>query len=593
MTEYAPGSPESSHADRPSDEVARLLARVTRPGRYTGGEFNVRVKPGASPRIVLSYPDVYEIGISNPALQILYTYLNDATPAAAERAYCPWPDMAGLMRSGHVPLWTLETMLPVAGCHLWGFTLPHELTYTNVLEMLDLAGVPLRAEDRTDDDPILLGGGPAVANPWPLAPYFDAFFMGEVEHRLDAIVEAMQKPTRARRLTALAAVPGVWLPGVSHAPAARQVFMGFSSTPPVLRPVVPVMEAVHDRAVVEVMRGCTAGCRFCQAGMWYRPVRERPVDLVVEAADRLLTETGCDEVSLISLSSCDYSGIEEALTRVRALRPGLRVSLPSLRIDSAADNLARFAAGQRGSITLAPEAGTQTLRDAINKGIDEAQFEQAVRATFEGGFTGLKLYFMIGLPGETDEDVAGIARMAGTAARLAKEIGRGRARLSVSVSSYVPKPHTAFQLEPFAGEETLHRRQRLVRQAMPRGVRVSFHDVAASLVEATLARGGPGSDALVEAAWLAGARFDGWSEHFDFAAWEKAAAATGMVLGESQVGEEAEAPWEAAVDPGVERTFLDEELLKAGRGALTEDCRSGVCGACGVCGSGVEMEVLA
>ena len=593
MTEYAPGSPESSHADRPSDEVARLLARVTRPGRYTGGEFNVRVKPGASPRIVLSYPDVYEIGISNPALQILYTYLNDATPAAAERAYCPWPDMAGLMRSGHVPLWTLETMLPVAGCHLWGFTLPHELTYTNVLEMLDLAGVPLRAEDRTDDDPILLGGGPAVANPWPLAPYFDAFFMGEVEHRLDVIVEAMQKPTRARRLTALAAVPGVWLPGVSRAPAARQVFMGFSSTPPVLRPVVPVMEAVHDRAVVEVMRGCTAGCRFCQAGMWYRPVRERPVDLVVEAADRLLTETGCDEVSLISLSSCDYSGIEEALTRVRALRPGLRVSLPSLRIDSAADNLARFAAGQRGSITLAPEAGTQTLRDAINKGIDEAQFEQAVRATFEGGFTGLKLYFMIGLPGETDEDVAGIARMAGTAARLAKEIGRGRARLSVSVSSYVPKPHTAFQLEPFAGEETLHRRQRLVRQAMPRGVRVSFHDVAASLVEATLARGGPGSDALVEAAWLAGARFDGWSEHFDFTAWEKAAAATGMVLGESQVGEEAEAPWEAAVDPGVERTFLDEELLKAGRGALTEDCRSGVCGACGVCGSGVEMEVLA
>ena len=592
MTEYAPGSPESSREAQPSDEVARLLARVTRPGRYTGGEFNVRVKPGASPRIVLSYPDAYEIGISNPALQILYTYLNDATPAAAERAYCPWPDMAALMRAGGVPLWTLETMSPVAGCDLWGFTLPHELTYTNVLEMLDLAGVPLHARDRGENDPILLGGGPAVTNAWPLAPYFEAFFMGEVEHRLDGIVEALQVPTRARRLTALAAVPGVWLPGVSRSPAQRQVFMGFATTPPVLRPVVPVMEAVHDRAVVEVMRGCTAGCRFCQAGMWYRPVRERPVDLVVEAADRLLAETGCDEVSLISLSSCDYSGIEEALTRVRALRPGVRVSLPSLRIDSAADNLARFAAGQRGSITLAPEAGTQRLRDAINKGVDDAQFEEAVRATFEGGFTGLKLYFMIGLPGETDEDVAGIARMAGTAARLAKQIGRGRARLSVSVSSYVPKPHTAFQLEPFAGEETLIRRQRLLREAMPRNVRVSFHDVAASLVEATLARGGPGSDALVEEAWRRGARFDGWSEHFDFAAWQKAAVVTGIVLGESQQGDGPQTPWEAAVDPGIKRAFLDEELLKARSGALTEDCRAGACGACGVCGGEVEMEVL-
>jgi radical SAM superfamily enzyme YgiQ (UPF0313 family) len=592
LTEYAPGSPESSHEVQPSDEVARLLARVTRPGRYTGGEFNVRVKPGGSPRIVLSYPDAYEIGISNPALQILYTYLNDATPAAAERAYCPWPDMAGLMRAHGVPLWTLETMAPVAGCDLWGFTLPHELTYTNVLEMLDLAGVPLHAGDRGEGDPILLGGGPAVANPWPLAPYFDAFFMGEVEHRLDAIVEALQGPSRARRLTALAAVPGVWAPGISRGPAERQVFMGFSSTSPVLRPVVPVMEAVHDRAVVEVMRGCTAGCRFCQAGMWYRPVRERPVDLVIEAADRLLDETGCDEVSLISLSSCDYSGIEEALTRIRALRPGLRVSLPSLRIDSAADNLARFAAGQRGSITLAPEAGTQKLRDAINKGIDEDQFEEAVRATFEGGFTGLKLYFMIGLPGETDEDVAGIARMAGTAARLAKQIGRGRARLSVSVSSYVPKPHTAFQLEPFAGEETLARRQHLLRAAMPRSVRVSFHDVSASLVEATLARGGSESAALVEQAWRQGARFDGWSEHFSFAAWQKAAAATGIVLGERRSGDVERAPWEDAVDSGVARTFLDEELTKSQSGTLTEDCRGGVCGACGVCGRGVEMEVL-
>ena len=563
---------------------------MTRPGRYAGGEFNARVKPDARPRIVLSYPDVYEIGISNPALQILYSTINDQSAAAAERAYCPWPDMADLMRAAGVPLWSLESGAAVRDCDLWGFTLPHELTYTNVLEMLDLAGVPLRAEARGEGDPIVLGGGPAVADPWPLAGFFDAFFAGEVEHRVEELVAALDAPARAARLAALARVPGVWAPGVSATPARRQVFAGFSHSEPVLRPVVPVLEAVHDRAVVEVMRGCTAGCRFCQAGMWYRPVRERPVDLVVGAAERLLDETGCDEVSLLSLSSCDYGGLEEALTRIRALRPGVRVSLPSLRIDSAADGLARFAADQRGSVTLAPEAGTQTLRDAVNKGVDEAQFEEAVRATFAGGFTGLKLYFMIGLPGETDEDVLGIPRMADTAARLAREIGRGRARLSVSVSSYVPKPHTPFEAEPFAGAETLGRRQRLLREAAPRGVRFVFHDVAASTVEAALARGGPGSDRLVEAAWRQGARFDGWSEHFDLRHWQAAAAATGHTLGAALPDG---APWDAAVDAGLEPDFMALELQRSRRGEPTPDCRTGTCAACGVCGDGVEMEVLA
>ena len=589
MTESLPGFPGPS-GDWPPDEIARLLARVTRPGRYAGGEFNTRVKPGARPRIVLSYPDVYEIGVSNPALQILYSHVNDATPASAERAYCPWPDMAGVMRSAGVPLWTLETFSPVSECDLWGFTLPHELCYTNVLEMLDLAGVPLHAAERDGEHPIVLGGGPAVANPWPLAPFFDAFFVGEAEDHLDAIVAAMELEGREARLRALAAVPGVWVPGRSTGPAERQIFTGFSTSQPVLRPVVPVMEAVHDRVVIEVMRGCTAGCRFCQAGMWYRPVRERPVDLVVEAADRLLDETGCDEVSLLSLSSCDYGGVAETLTRIRELRPGLRVSLPSLRIDSAAESLAGFAADQRGSLTLAPEAGSQELRDAINKGVDEEQFDEAVRATFEGGFTGLKLYFMIGLPGETDEDVLGIARMAASAARLAKEIGRGRARLSVSVSSYVPKAHTPFELEPFAGAETLRRRQQLVREAVPRGVRVAFHDVAASTVEATLARGGPGTDRLVEEAWRAGARFDGWSEHFDARHWDAAAAATHVGLGEPTVDR---AYWRDAVDARLDHIFLDDELARSRDGELTEDCRDGACAACGVCGGEVAMDLLA
>jgi radical SAM superfamily enzyme YgiQ (UPF0313 family) len=562
---------------------------VTRPGRYAGGEFNTRVKPGATPRIVLSYPDVYEIGISNPALQILYAQINDATAAAAERAYCPWPDMADLMRVGGVPLWSLETFAPVRACDLWGFTLPHELCFTNVLEMLDIAGVPLRAAERDGNEPIVLGGGPAVANPWPLAPFFDAFFIGEVEDRLGELVAALAERSREARLRALAAVPGVWIPGRSAGPAERQVFTAFSTSVPVLRPVVPVLEAVHDRAVIEVMRGCTAGCRFCQAGMWYRPVRERPVDLVVEAAGRLLEETGCDEVSLLSLSSCDYGGVAEALTRIRELRPGLRVSLPSLRIDSAARSLATFAAHQRGSVTLAPEAGSQELRDAINKGVDEASFDQAVRATFEGGFTGLKLYFMIGLPGETDDDARGIARMAGTASRLAREIGKGRARVSVSVSSYVPKAHTPFELEPFAGEETLRRRQQLVREAAPRGVRVAFHDVAASVVEATVARGGPGSDRLVEEAWRRGARFDGWSEHFDVRRWEEAAAATGIALGGRDVER---ASWRDAVDARLDDGFLAAELARSRAGELTADCRDGGCGDCGVCAGEITMDLV-
>ena len=582
----------------PRDELEDLLARVTRPGRYVGGEFNQRRKPGAAPRVVLSYPDVYEVGMGNQALQLLYAAVNDDTPGAAERAYCPWPDMADLMRAGGVPLFALESQDPVRAFDLWGFTLPHELTFTNVLEMLDLAGVALRAAGRGPGDPIVLGGGPAVADPWPLAAFFDAFFVGEVEGRVGELVEALGAPTRAARLEALARVPGVWVPpregaGQAAPPARRQVFTGFSSTPPLTRPLVPLLEAVHDRAVVEVMRGCTAGCRFCQAGMWYRPVRERPVDMVVEAAARTLETTGCDEVALVSLSSCDYSGIEEAVRRIRALRPGLRVSLPSLRIDSAAVQLARFGDAQRGSATLAPEAGSQALRERVNKGIDEAQVIAAARAVFAGGYTGLKLYFMLGLPGESDDDAVAIAGLATEVARLAREVGRGRTRLSVAVSSFVPKPHTPFETLPFAGEEVLRRRQQLVRAALPRQVRVAFHDIAASLVEATLARGGPGSDELVERAWRAGARFDAWSEHFDLRAWRAAADGLRVVLGEPAFCAPGTTPWRLAVDPGVSAEYLAAERARAEAGMRTDDCRGGRCGGCGVCGEGVEMEVLA
>ena len=395
---------------------------------------------------------------------------------------------------------------------------------------------------------------------------------------------ALRAPTAGRRASARwRPSPACGCPAGAPAPAERQVFTGFSTSPPVLRPVVPVLEAVHDRVVVEVMRGCTAGCRFCQAGMWYRPVRERPVDLVVEAADRLLDETGCDEVSLLSLSSCDYSGVEEALTRIRGLRPGLRVSLPSLRIDSAAESLARFAADQRGSVTLAPEAGTQELRDAINKGVDEAQFDEAVRATFEGGFTGLKLYFMIGLPGETDEDVLGIARMAATAARLAKEIGRGRARLSVSVSSYVPKAHTPFELEPFAGES---------HPAPPPAARARGHAARRARVLPRRRRldggGHPGARRTGQRPAGRGGLAQGRAlRRLERALRRSPLGGRGRGHGRrARRGRTVDrASWRDAVDARLDQAFLDDELARSRDGELTEDCRDGACAACGVCGA--------
>ena len=599
--------PKESHAeDRLRHDLTELLARVARPGRYVGGEFHVRHKPGASPRIVLSYPDVYEIGIANSGLQILYAGINDATPAAAERAYCPWPDMATLMRARGVPLWSLESGAPVREAALWGFTLQHELTYTNILEMLDLAGVPLHAAERDDGDPIVLGGGPGTANPLPLAGFFDAFFVGEAEGRLAAMVAALDAPTRAARLGRLGDVPGVFVPhaGGGAGPAGgagavalgggrvrRQVFTGFSQTPPVTEPLVPLIEGVHDRAVIEVMRGCTAGCRFCQAGMWYRPVRERPVEMVVEAAGRALRSTGCDEVSLISLSSCDYGGVGEAVAGIRERFPHVRVSLPSLRVDSAAVVLARLGDQQRGSVTLAPEAGTQPLRDAINKRVDEQDFAAAVRGVFGAGYSGLKLYFMVGLPGETDDDVAAIAALASSALDNARTAAPGRARVSIAVSSFVPKAHTPFERAGFAGEELIRRRQGLLRERLPRQIRVRFHDVGTSLVEATMAMGGREVGELIEAAWRGGARFDGWSESFDAGIWRRAAAEVGIELGGRAWSATAELPW-LAVDPLVGETFLGDEAARAGRGETTDDCRDGSCTSCGVCGGELEMDLV-
>ncbi len=537
--------------------------------------------------MVLSYPDVYEVGISNLGLQILYTHINDQTQIDAERAYCPWPDMADLMRQAHVPLWTLESGREVRAASIWGFTLPHELTFTNVLEMLDLAGVPLHAAERGPDDPVVLGGGPAVAAPLPLAPFFDAFFIGEAEAHIPALADVAQESERSRRLEALARIPGVWMPAVSAGPVRRQVYTAFSRSTPVLRPVVPVLEAVHDRAVIEVMRGCTAGCRFCQAGMWYRPVRERPVEVVVEAAERLLRETGCDEVSLMSLSSCDYSGVAEAVHGIRRARPDVRVSLPSLRVDSAAVVLSQLGSDQRGSVTLAPEAATQSLRDVVNKRVEDKAIMEATEAVFRGGHTGLKLYFMLGLPQEEDEDVAQIATLAHRVAEHARQLIGGRARVSVSVSTFIPKAMTPFADVPYVGSGVVQRRQALLRDRWPRGVRLSLHDPRTSLLEAVLARGGRECADLVEAAWRSGARFDGWSEHFASSCWEAAAGSVGLDLEGAAQAPPASSPVEGLAS----RRFLREEAVRASLGQTTADCRRDDCTGCGVCDPEIVMDL--
>src|SRR6185437_10369211 len=435
------------------DRIEAVLETVQKPSRYIGGEANQVRKPQATSLVALCYPDAYEIGISNQALQILYQQVNGRDGMAAERVYCPWPDMADAMRREGLPLFTLETWRPVREVDLLGITLQAELTYSNVLEVLDLAGIPLRAADRTAADPIVIAGGPSASNPAPLAPFFDAFFMGESEEGFEAVLDAIQSaPTRSARLAGLAESAFVYTPSRHRHPVRRSIYHEFSIDTQPTRVVVPYSSAIFSRASVEVMRGCTRGCRFCHAGTWYRPVRERPVDDVVAAGLEPLGGTGYDELSLTSLATSDYTRVEEAIARVKQSRPSLHLSLPSNRVDTGPVALNAAANARQSSITLAPEAATQRMRDIICKTITDEMIERAIEAAFAAGYTSLKMYFMIGLPHETFAEVQGIVDLG----IRAREIGRrqlghgGRFTVHVSASNFVPKPHTPFQWEGMA-----------------------------------------------------------------------------------------------------------------------------------------------
>ena len=601
------------------ERVEALLPRVERPARYIDSEWGARRVPAADHRTVLIYPDTYEVGQANQGLAILYDRLNSIDGHAAERAYVPWMDMAAEMRAAGVPLFSLESCSPVAGFDIVGITLPYELTYTNVLEALDLAGIPLRSSARAEHHPLVIGGGPCAYNPEPVAPFFDAILIGDGEEGILDIARVHREArsagmSRAEVLELLAGVDGVYVPGLyldsvdggvrATAPAptvvTRRAIADLGDYRPTPCRIVPYMDVVHDRLTVEVVRGCTRGCRFCQAGMVYRPVRERGADEIVREVMEGLACTGYEEVSLTSLSTTDHSQIEEVLRRltVRLEDSGVTISLPSLRVDSFGVSMAGLVSrGRKSGLTFAPEAGTQRLRDVINKNVTEEALTETVRSAFAAGWRRVKLYFMIGLPTETDEDIAAIGGLVSGVQRTARDAvppgERGSVRIGVSVSTFVPKAHTPFQWEGQVPLEEIVRRQDVLRAAMPRkGIDLSWHDAEVSFLEGVLARGGREVADSVEHAWRSGARFDAWSERFDLDRWMTAFAAAGVdasdIATRSYV-RDARLPW-AHISSGVSDGYLWRERSRALDGVTTVDCSFEGCTGCDACGTlGVDI----
>lgn len=601
-------------------DLEPLLARVEKPSRYIDHEWGTLSSPDADYRACLVYPDTYEVGLPNQGIAILYNILNQQQGISCERGYVPWVDMADEMRHAGVPLLSLEGAAPLASFDVVGFHVPHEMACTNYLEAMDLAGIPFYASDRGEDDPLVIAGGPSVYNPEPLAPFFDAILIGEGEESIVEVCRAHQRlrdagATREEILRGIAEVPGTYVPAlyeVKHDETStvhgyavpregervppvvyKRVVKDFGATDPVSQSVIPYAQLVHDRLSVEVLRGCARGCRFCQAGITYRPVRERSADQVVSAVMRGLAETGYDEVSLTSLSTTDHSCCEQILSRLnrRLEDTGISVSIPSQRLDSFGVDMALQVAGEKkGGLTFAPEAGSQRMRDVINKGVTEEDLDRAVKAAFDAGWRRCKLYFMMGLPGERDEDIVAIAELADHVLELAREVvpkgQRGGISISISVSVFIPKASTPFQWCAQTPDDEVKRRQQLLLKSVKnRAVRVHYHDAETSLLEAVLSRAGRDMATVIEGAWRRGARFDAWTEQFSLARWEESAKECGIDLREiAQTPYDLDTvlPWEH-VSPGVSRGFLQREYRRALAGETTADCTRSTCAGCGIC----------
>ena len=596
-----------------------MLQAVEKPARYTGGEWNAQPKDSAAVlcRIALAMADVYEVGMSNLGLKILYEILNRRDDIAAERVYAPWLDMEEEMRRRGIPLFSLETFREISSFDILGFSLQYELLITNTLNMLDLAGLPLHAAERTDEQPFVIGGGPCVYNTEPIADFFDFFVLGDGEEIVVEVCDALiawKKEGRpdGRRgfLRRAARIPGVYVPsfyapeydaqgmftGLRILDAAaspqiyRRVVKDLDAAPFLEKPVVPYLGIVHDRLMLELFRGCTRGCRFCQAGMAYRPVRERRPETLESLARALFDSTGYNEMSLTSLSSADYSCLSPLVDGLLAGTQGERVSfsLPSLRIDSFSVDIAeRLQQVRKSGLTFAPEAGTQRLRDVINKNVTEDDLLHSVRTAFEQGWKAVKLYFMMGLPTETDEDIVGIAELAQKVVDCYKEVkGKRGVKVTVSVSCFVPKAYTPFQWFAQVPQEEFERRQRLLKESIrDRAISFHYHDARASVLEGALSRGDRRLSAVIETAWRNGAKFDGWTDQFKDEVWKDAFCRCGVApefYSRRTRDLEEVLPW-AHTSPGVSADFLRREWQRAQEAALTHDCRRETCTGCGVC----------
>ncbi len=591
----------------------RILPAVGKPARYTGGEWNSVVKDweACQVRWALAFPDTYEIGMSNLGLAILYDRLNSQDGVLAERVYAPWVDMEAAMRAASLPLFTLESHRPLAEFDVVGFSLPYEQLYTNLLNMLDLAGLPVWAAERGIGHPLVIAGGGATYNPEPLADFLDAFVLGDGEDVVLDITAAIQESkrqggTREDLLRRLAGIPGVYVPRfyevtyhkdgtmaeirpmVSEAQMPVRKRIVASLPPPVTRHVVPYLDTVHNRAAIEIQRGCTRGCRFCHAGMIYRPVRERPVDEILEAVDAIVANTGFEEIALLSLSSSDHSQIE-TLVRELVARHGdrhLSISLPSLRIESVSVDLMDQlqATGRRSSFTFAPEAATERLRGVINKAIGDEEVLAVAEEVYSRGWKTIKLYFMIGHPTQTLDDVAAIVELAmGVRAVGRRKIGR-KAQVNVGVSTLVPKPHTPFQWVPLADEEEIRAQQGYLKENLRGpGLKLNWNNYQETLLEAVLSRGDRRLGAVIHRAWRLGARFDGWGDQFKVEAWRQAFRESGLEIEfytrRPRALDEV-FPWDH-IDAGVTKQFLVRDYEASLRGETRFDCRE-QCYACGI-----------
>ncbi|MCL2057261.1 MAG: TIGR03960 family B12-binding radical SAM protein [Oscillospiraceae bacterium] len=600
------------------DALQGILDKVQKPARYIGGELNsaVKDKESVSVRYAFCFPDMYEIGMSHLGMKILYSLLNAREDTWCERVFAPGADMEGLMRCKGIPLYGLESLEPIRGFDFIGFTLQYEMSFTAVLNMLDLAGLPVRSADREGLSPIVIAGGPCACNPEPMADFIDLFVLGEGEEVSPQLIELYKKAKsggweKSRFLSEAVNIPGVYVPSlytVSYHDDGRIAAVAASDGAPakvrkriiadldgVFFPdkfVVPFVEIVHDRAVLEILRGCIRGCRFCQAGFLYRPYREKSPCVLERGARSLTDSSGYDEISLTSLSTSDYCGLEELLSRLTSWtqEQGIGLSLPSLRMDNFTPELSeQIAKVRKSGLTFAPEAGTQRLRDAINKNITEDDILGACRTAFLGGYTSVKLYFMLGLPTETREDIAGIAELAHKIVDLFYSMPdrpKGKSvNVSISAACFVPKPFTPFQFEAQDTAALFREKQEYLKSCIrSRKVSFRYHEAGTSVLEATLARGDRRLCAVIEGAWKKGSKLDGWSEHFSQARWDEAMAQAGLdcsFYANRKRDYDEIMPWDH-LDFGVSKEFLISENRLAYAGETTPSCREG----CAGCGSG-------